>query len=128
MLSLFGWQVSNERLYSSMHPDGVTIDWTSHNFGRAFAVNILFRFMNESHVVLVFWLVGAFHADLESVTLGVGLINGFEALGATIANGLGAARISPMVDLAVAAAVFVCSIPTTLLVAWMVPECPSDTS
>lgn len=128
MLSLFGWQISNERLYSSMHPDRVTIDWTSHGFGRALAVNVLFRFMNESHVVLVFWLVGAFHADMQTVTLGVGLINGFEALGSTIANGLGAARISPMVNLAVAAAVFVCSIPTTLLVAWTVPEYPSDTN
>jgi hypothetical protein len=43
MLGLFGWQVANEKLYSEAVPK-VTIDWTTPGFGRAFAVNVLFRY------------------------------------------------------------------------------------
>jgi len=42
MLALFGWQVANEKLYSETVPK-VTLDWGTDGFGRAFAVNVLFR-------------------------------------------------------------------------------------
>lgn len=42
MLSLFAWQVSNQYKYQNS-PTKVTIDWLSPEFGRAFAVNVLFR-------------------------------------------------------------------------------------
>jgi hypothetical protein len=44
MLSLFAWQVANERLYSTTVPK-VTLDWDNEGFGRAFAVNVLFRYV-----------------------------------------------------------------------------------
>jgi hypothetical protein len=50
--------------------------------------------MNESSIVLVFWLVGTFDADIRTITLSVGILMAFESLGSTISNGLGAARIS----------------------------------
>lgn len=47
MLALFGWQVSNEKLYSETVPK-ITIDWSSPGFGRAFSVNVLFRSVDNS--------------------------------------------------------------------------------
>jgi hypothetical protein len=44
MLSLFSWQVANEKLYSTTVPK-VTLDWDTPGFGRAFAVNVLFRYV-----------------------------------------------------------------------------------
>lgn len=44
MLSLFAWQVANQKLYQSITPK-VTLDWENEGFGRAFAVNVLFRFV-----------------------------------------------------------------------------------
>lgn len=48
MTGLFAWQIANEYLYANTVPK-VTLDWESPGFGRAFAVNVLFRFMNESN-------------------------------------------------------------------------------
>lgn len=42
MIGLFSWQVANEHLYSTTKPK-VTLDWDNSGFGRAFAVNVLFR-------------------------------------------------------------------------------------
>ncbi|ETN43936.1 uncharacterized protein HMPREF1541_11067 [Cyphellophora europaea CBS 101466] len=124
-LGLFPWQLTNEYDYSSA--ESVTIDWSSTGFGRAFAVHIFFRFFNEAHIVFIFWLVGAFTRNAQTVTLACGLINGFEALGSTLANGIGAARIAPVANLWVAFGVFLCSVPPTIMVAWMVPRQPKGT-
>ena len=43
MLSLFGWQVYMEHHFESA-TEKVSIDWLSPDFGRAFAVNVLFRY------------------------------------------------------------------------------------
>ena len=42
MTALFGWQFSNEVLYSNSSPR-VTLDWDQPGFGRGFAVMTLFR-------------------------------------------------------------------------------------
>jgi hypothetical protein len=42
MLSLFSWQFANQALYQGIKPK-VTLDWANAGFGRAFAVNVLFR-------------------------------------------------------------------------------------
>ncbi|CAN9204189.1 unnamed protein product [Alternaria alternata] len=59
MLGLFGWQVANEKMYAGSK---VTLDWDLPGFGRGFAVNVLFRFMNESH-----YIIAATYPDLIDV-------------------------------------------------------------
>ncbi|ELQ41416.1 DUF895 domain membrane protein [Pyricularia oryzae Y34] len=125
MFAIFGWQVANEQLYGSS-PVPVSLDWASPGFGRGFAVNCLFMFMNESHYIFVYWIVGTFDADVETVTLSVGIVRSFESLGAALAFGIGAARISPMINLAVAFAAFAVCVPPTYMVTFMVPEHPRD--
>ncbi|KAL4948471.1 major facilitator superfamily domain-containing protein [Aspergillus filifer] len=123
MLSLFGWQFANEKLYEDTQP---TIDWAQPDFGRGFAVNVPFRFMNESHYMFVYWLLGVFNDDLETLTLTVGIVRCFESVGSCLAFGIGAAEVSPMVNLIVAFVMFALCIPTTSWVVFMVPEHPES--
>ncbi|KAK2010688.1 MFS general substrate transporter [Colletotrichum eremochloae] len=125
MLGLFAWQVANEKLYEDTVPK-ITLDWTSPGFGRGFAVNVLFRFMNESHYMFVYWLMGTFFDDIETLTLGVGLVRSFESIGSCLAFGIGAIKVSPMVNLAVAFAMFAVCIPATSWVVFLVPDRPVD--
>ena len=126
MLSIFSWQVANERLYSTTVPK-VTLDWENEGFGRAFAVNVLFRFMNESHYMFVYWIIGTFNNDLETLTLTVGIVRSFESVGSAVSFGLGAAKaLTAMTNLIVAFVMFVICIPTTSLVVFEVPEHPLE--
>lgn len=127
MLALFAWQVANEQLYSTS-PTKVTLDWATPGFGRAFAVNVLFRFMNESHYMFVYWIIGAFNNDLETLTLTVGIVRSFESIGSCLAYGIGAAKIPAMTNLIVAFVMFAICIPTTTALTFLVPEHPIDES
>lgn len=44
MLSLFSWQISNEKLYADSSPK-VTLDWDLPGFGRGFASMVLIRYV-----------------------------------------------------------------------------------
>ncbi|KAJ0382347.1 hypothetical protein COL922a_012757 [Colletotrichum nupharicola] len=125
MLALFAWQTANEKLYEDTVPK-VTLDWASPGFGRGFAVNVLFRFMNESHYMFVYWIMGTFFDDIETLTLGVGLVRSFESIGSCLAFGIGAVKVSPMVNLVVAFVMFVICVPTTSWAVLLVPERPVD--
>ncbi|CAN9203130.1 unnamed protein product [Alternaria alternata] len=108
MLGLFGWQVANEKMYAGSK---VTLDWDLPGFGRGFAVNVLFRFMNESHYMFVYWILGAFFDDIETLTLAVGLLRSFESVGSCLAFGIGAAKIEPMANLIVAFVIIAATYP-----------------
>lgn len=82
------------------------------------------RFLNESHYMFTYWLVGAFFDDLETLSLAVGLIRSLESLGYCVAYGIGASSVSPMVNLAVAFAMFGLTIPATSRLVFLVPERP----
>ncbi|RYN36921.1 hypothetical protein AA0113_g2622 [Alternaria arborescens] len=123
MLGLFGWQVANEKMYAGSK---VTLDWDLPGFGRGFAVNVLFRFMNESHYMFVYWILGAFFDDIETLTLAVGLLRSFESVGSCLAFGIGAAKIEPMANLIVAFVMFAITIPSTFAATFLVPERPID--
>ncbi|KAJ4344215.1 hypothetical protein N0V95_006255 [Ascochyta clinopodiicola] len=125
MLALFGWQVANEKLYSEAVPK-ITLDWDLPGFGRGFAVNVLFRFMNESHYMFVYWILGAFFDDIETLTLAVGLLRSFESVGSCLAFGIGAAKIKPMINLILAFVMFAVTIPSTFAATFIVPERPVD--
>ncbi|PVH75196.1 MFS general substrate transporter [Cadophora sp. DSE1049] len=126
MLSLFGWQIANQKKYEDVVPK-VTLDWDTPGFGRAFASTVLFRFMNESHYMFVYWIIGTFNNDIETLTLSVGIVRSFESFGSAVSFGLGAAHgVSPMANLLTAFVMFVICIPTTSLVVFQVPEHPTE--
>ncbi|KAL5343003.1 major facilitator superfamily domain-containing protein [Aspergillus crustosus] len=121
MVSLFGWQFANEHLYANTTPTP-TFDWVTPGFGRAFTVNLLFAIMNESHYIFVYWLLGHFDKDVETLSLTVGLMRTFESLGATLAFAAGSAQTTPMVQLIISFVMFAVAIPPTMMVTWLVPE------
>ncbi|KAK3324406.1 major facilitator superfamily domain-containing protein [Cercophora scortea] len=123
MLGTFGWQTSNEKLYMDSNPK-VTLDWDTPGFGRGFASMVLLRFFNESHYMFVYWIVGTFFDDIPTLTLAVGLVRTFESLGSCISFGVGAAQVSPMINLIIAFAMFGLTIPATSYVVFTVPERP----
>jgi hypothetical protein len=82
--------------------------------------------MNESHYMFVYWILGAFFDDIETLTLAVGLLRSFESVGSCISFGIGAAKIKPMVNLIVAFVMFAVTIPSTFFACFLVPERPID--
>lgn len=126
MLGTFGWQTANEKLYGDLKAAGtpITLDWANPGFGRGFASMVILRFLNESHYMFVYWLIGAFFDDLETLGLAVGIVRSFESVGSCLAFGIGAAQVAPMVNLVIAFAMFGFTIPATSAVVFMVPERP----
>jgi hypothetical protein len=43
--------------------------------------------MNESHYMFVYWILGAFFDDIETLTLAVGLLRSFESVGSCLSFG-----------------------------------------
>ncbi|EOD52255.1 putative duf895 domain membrane protein [Neofusicoccum parvum UCRNP2] len=119
------FSVANENLYANASPK-VTLDWSNPGFGRGFAVNVLFRFMNESHYMFVYWILGTYFDDMETLTLAVGLMRSFESIGSCLSFGVGAAKVEPMVNLIIAFVMFGITIPSTFAATFLVPERPVD--
>ncbi len=84
--------------------------------------------MNESHYMFVYWILGTFFDDIETITLAVGIVRSFESVGSAVSYGVGAIKIKPMTNLIVSFAMFGVTIPTTTFVTFLVPERPRDES
>jgi hypothetical protein len=84
--------------------------------------------MNESHYMFVYWIIGIFYDDIESLTLAVGIVRSFESVGSCLSFGIGAIQVTPMVNLIVAFVMFAITIPATSAVVFYVPEYPTDQS
>ena len=82
--------------------------------------------MNESHYMFVYWILGTFFDDIETLTLAVGLMRSFESVGSCLSFGIGAAKVKPMVNLIIAFVMFAITIPATLAATFLVPERPVD--
>lgn len=87
---------------------------------------VFYSFMNESHYMFVYWILGAFFDDIETLTLAVGLLRSFESVGSCLSFGIGAAKIRPMVNLTIAFVMFTITIPSTFAATFLVPERPVD--
>ena len=74
--------------------------------------------------MFVYWILGAFFDDIETLTLAVGLLRSFESVGSCLSFGIGAAKIKPMVNLIVALVMFSITIPSTFAATFLVPERP----
>ena len=74
--------------------------------------------------MFVYWIIGTFFDDLETLTLAVGLVRSFESVGSCLAFGIGAVKVSPMVNLVLAFAMFGLTIPATSFAVFLVPERP----
>lgn len=76
--------------------------------------------------MFVYWIMGSFFDDIETLTLAVGLLRSFESIGSCLAFGVGAVKIKPMTNLIVAFVMFAVTIPSTFAATLLVPERPVD--
>lgn len=76
--------------------------------------------------MFVYWVIGAFFDDLETLTLAVGLVRSFESVGSCLSFGIGAAKVDPMVNLIIAFAMFAITVPSTTFAVLLVPERPEE--
>lgn len=73
--------------------------------------------------MFVYWLIGNLFDDIESLTLGVGVIRSVEYISSAVSFCLGAAKsVSPMANLVVAFAMFVFAVPATTWAVFLVLE------
>lgn len=75
--------------------------------------------------MFVYWILGTFFDDVETLTLSVGLVRSFESLGSCLAFGVGAAKVAPLTNLIIAFVMFSISLPSTSFAVLLVPERPS---
>ncbi len=76
--------------------------------------------------MFVYWIVGSFFDDIETLTLAVGIVRTFESVGSCISFGIGAANVAPLVNLIISFSMFAFTIPATTAVVFMIPERPID--
>jgi hypothetical protein len=76
--------------------------------------------------MFVYWIIGTFFQDVETLTLAVGLVRSFESLGSCLAFGVGAAKVPSLTNLIVAFAMFCISLPSTSFAVFLVPERPAE--
>ncbi|KAK5987467.1 Notoamide biosynthesis cluster O'-like protein [Cladobotryum mycophilum] len=125
MLGVFSFQVTNEKFFSSISPK-VTLDWNQPEFLRGFASMMCLRFFNESHFMFVYWIVGTFFDDLETLTLAVGIIRSFESIGACLSFSISTSKTPPMTNLIIAFVMFCITIPATSWAVCLVPKRPES--
>lgn len=87
-------------------------------FGSAFAVYILFKFFYEAMQVYLYWLLGARKGTQNNgeVSRMTGIMRSWESIGSAIAYGIGASSVSDQTQMIVALALWVFTIPFTLIV------------
>lgn len=87
-------------------------------FGSAFAVYMLFKFFYEAMQTYIYWLLGAKKGTQKNgeVSRMTGIMRSWESIGSAIAYGIGASSVSNMNQMIIAFALWVFTIPPTLMV------------
>jgi hypothetical protein len=78
--------------------------------------------------MFVYWLMGTFFDDLETLTAAIGLLRSCESIGSAVAYGVGASSASPLANLIVAFVMFGICVPFTTAAVLLIPEYPVDAS
>lgn len=106
---------------------GVVFDYTSPGYARAVAVYCLWRIPNEGITVWLYWVLGTFDEDVNTLAHTTALLRAFESLGQAIPYGIGSnSHVSLMTHLVLAAVTFWLSVPPTFWSAWLVTDDSGD--
>lgn len=89
-------------------------------FDSAFAVYILFKFFYEAMQTYIYWLLGAKKGTQKNgeVSRMTGIMRSWESIGSAIAYGIGASSVSNRNQMIIAFALWVFTIPPTLVVVY----------
>ncbi|KAF7557268.1 hypothetical protein G7Z17_g807 [Cylindrodendrum hubeiense] len=95
------------------------LDIFSPGYAKAITAYCLFSIAGNASVVWMYWMLGLFSDDLDTLAYTTGILRSAESVGFAAAYGIGSnSNISLMTNLAVSFVVFVVSVPFTCYVAW----------
>ncbi|KAK2809108.1 hypothetical protein FQN50_004162 [Emmonsiellopsis sp. PD_5] len=99
------------------------LDIDSPDYGRAVAVYCLYRIGYETVSIWLFWLLGTFDSDVDTLAHSTALLNSGQSLGSALAFAVGSVpSVSMLNNLIISAVVLWASVPTTTWSAWKVKD------
>ncbi|KAH7232671.1 major facilitator superfamily domain-containing protein [Fusarium solani] len=110
------------------------IDWSDRKYGEGLVVFVLYHVAYETLSIWLFWALGTFDVEADSVSLSMGLLRAGESLGSALSYAVGATRdTSLMANLIISVVMFYVSAPFTdwsshLIQDRLPNECPSDST
>ncbi|CAK4034200.1 duf895 domain membrane [Lecanosticta acicola] len=105
------WNLILQARWDSSPPGD--IDWNSRLFSQGMALYVLFRIAYEVIGVWLYWALGTFDSEVDTISLSMGVLRSCESLGQACAYGVGASKASLMTNLIVTVVVFFISAPAT---------------
>ncbi|KAJ0330188.1 hypothetical protein COL5a_003246 [Colletotrichum fioriniae] len=99
------------------------IDWVSESFGEGVAIFILYRIAYETVGVWLYWTLGTFDVEADTIALSMGVLRSGESLGSALAYAVGSIRsASLMTNLVISVVVFYVGAPATTWAALLVKD------
>ncbi|KXH47491.1 hypothetical protein CNYM01_02865 [Colletotrichum nymphaeae SA-01] len=99
------------------------IDWVSESFGEGVAIFILYRIAYETVGVWLYWTLGTFDVEADTIALSMGVLRSGESLGSALAYAVGSVRsASLMTNLVISVVVFYVGAPATTWAALLVKD------
>ncbi|GJC83979.1 UNC93-like protein [Colletotrichum liriopes] len=99
------------------------IDWSSANYGEGLAIFVLYRIAYETVGVWLYWTLGTFDVEADTIALSMGVLRSGESLGSALAYAVGSVRsASLMTNLIISVVVFYVGAPATTWAALLVKE------
>ncbi|OLN85053.1 UNC93-like protein 8 [Colletotrichum chlorophyti] len=106
------WNLVVQERWAKQSPG--EIDWSSGNFGEGVAIFILYRIAYEIVGVWLYWALGTFDVEADTIALSMGVLRSGESLGSALSYAVGSVRsASLMTNLIVSVVVFYVGVPAT---------------
>lgn len=115
------YQFINQADYESQSPTP-EFDWTSPGFGRAVGAYLVYRIGYEAVGTWMYWVLGTYDAEFDTLALTASLLRSGESLGSTFSYAVGASSASLMTNLVVAAVVWFVAVPFSTYSACVVED------
>ncbi|PSN72921.1 MFS general substrate transporter [Corynespora cassiicola Philippines] len=114
------WNIVVQEKWAKVHPE---IDWTSSNFSAGVGIFIIYRIAYEIIGTWLYWVLGSFDTDADTIALTMGVLRSGESLGQALAYAVGSVKsASLMTNLIVAVVMFYVAVPFTTWCAYLVPD------
>ncbi|KAJ0280445.1 hypothetical protein CBS470a_008769 [Colletotrichum nupharicola] len=99
------------------------IDWSSPSFGEGVAIFILYRIAYETIGVWLYWVLGTFDVEADTIALSMGVLRSGESVGSALSYAVGSVRsASLMTNLIVSVVVFYVAVPATTWASLLVKD------
>ncbi|KAK7431797.1 hypothetical protein QQZ08_001737 [Neonectria magnoliae] len=99
------------------------IDWNSRNYGQGLTIFILYRIAYETIGLWLYWVMGTFDVEADTIALSMGVLRSGESLGSALAYAVGSVRsASLMTNLIVSVVVFYVGVPATSWAAHLIKD------